>query len=72
MGSVMFDFLDNISVGSLLLISIVMLLLPFRPQPHVIEKLVMLKNGELKAAIDIFDLVYHLTPSVLLIIKLVK
>jgi len=68
----MFDFLDKISLSSLLIISIVMLLLPFRPQPHVVEKLIMLKNGELKAAIDIFDLIYHLTPSILLIIKLLK
>lgn len=68
----MFDFLDSISLNSLILFSVLMLLLPFRPMPHVVEKLIMLKNGELKAAIDIFDLFYHLTPSVLLVIKLVK
>jgi len=68
----MFDFLDNISFNSLLFISILMLLLPFRPMPHVVEKLIMLKNGDLKAAIDIFDLIYHLTPSILLVIKLMK
>lgn len=72
MGFIMFDFLDKISFSSLLIISIVMLLLPFRPQPHVVEKLIMLRNGELKAAIDIFDLIYHLTPSILLIIKVLK
>lgn len=68
----MFDFLDKISMSSLFFISVFMLLLPFRPMPHVVEKLIMLKNGELKAVIDIFDLFYHLTPSILLIIKLVK
>ncbi len=72
MESNMFNFLDNISFNTLLIFSIVMLLLPFRPMPHVVEKLIMLKNGELRAAIDIFDLFYHLAPSILLIIKLIK
>lgn len=68
----MFAFLDKVSFNSLLFISIIMLLLPFRPQPHVVEKVIMLKNGELKSAIDIFDLFYHLAPSILLIIKLLR
>ncbi len=54
MESNMFNFLDNISFNTLLIFSIVMLLLPFRPMPHVVEKLIMLKNGELREAIDIF------------------
>ncbi len=53
MESNMFNFLDNISFNTLLIFSIVMLLLPFRPMPHVVEKLIMLKNGELREAIDI-------------------
>jgi hypothetical protein len=49
-----------------------MLLLPFKPMPHVVEKLIMLKNGVLIKPIDIFDLFYHLIPSILLAIKIVR
>lgn len=68
----MFKFLDNIQLSTLIIISVIMLLLPFRPMPHVVEKIIMLKNGELKKAIDIFDLFYHLSPSFLLLIKIFK
>ena len=40
-------FLDQIPDGVLVVIAILMLLAPFRPMPHVIEKLIMLKNGSL-------------------------
>ena len=43
-------------------------LAPFAP-PHIWEKLVMLKNGELSRPIDWFDLIYHGIPWVLLITK---
>jgi hypothetical protein len=46
-----------------------MLLAPFSPMPHVVEKLIMLKNGKLTRAVDIFDLCFHLAPTVLLAIK---
>ena len=49
-----------------------MLLAPFRPMPHVIEKLIMLKAGTLKRPIDIFDLFFHLLPTILLIIKAMR
>ena len=40
-----------------------MILAPFKPMPHVLEKLIMLKNGTLTKPIDIFDLFYHLIPT---------
>jgi hypothetical protein len=46
-----------------------MLLAPFRPMPHVVEKLIMLKNGTLHRPIDVFDLFYHLSPLIVLWIK---
>jgi hypothetical protein len=49
-----------------------MLLAPLKPMPHVIEKILMLKNGTLHKPIDIFDLFFHLFPLVLLILKVVK
>jgi hypothetical protein len=45
-------------------------LAPFAP-PHIWEKLVMLKNGELSRPVDWFDLFYHGIPWVLLIMKAV-
>ena len=67
----MFKIIEKIPFMPLLLIAIIMLLLPVTPMPHVLEKLIMLKNGELTQGIDIFDLFYHLAPSILLIVKVV-
>ncbi len=39
---------------------------PFFPQPHIVEKLRMLAAGTLKKPIDIFDLVWHAWPFLLL------
>ncbi len=44
-------------------------LAPFTP-PHLIEKLVMLFNGDLKRAIDWFDLCLHGSPWLLLVFKI--
>ena len=68
----MLRWLDTIPYGILIVFAILMLLLPFRPMPHALEKLIMLKNGQLSKPIDIFDLFYHLIPTILLIIKLIR
>ena len=68
----MFSFLDKVEYPLLMIATILMLLAPFTPMPHVIEKLIMLKEGTLKKPIDIFDLFYHFVPAVLLIIKVIR
>ncbi|MDA3955305.1 hypothetical protein [Oceanispirochaeta sp.] len=68
----MFSFLDKIEYPLLIIAAVLMLLAPFTPMPHVVEKLIMLKEGTLKKAIDIFDLFYHFVPLALLIIKLIR
>ena len=68
----MLNFLDQIPYSALIVLTILMLLLPFRPMPHVVEKLIMLKNGTLNKPIDIFDLFYHTAPLILLIVKLAR
>ena len=68
----MLRWLDALPYGILIVFAILMLLLPFRPMPHVLEKLIMLRNGQLIKPIDIFDLFYHLIPTILLIIKLIR
>ena len=65
----MWSFLEKIPYTLLILLAIFMLLAPFRPMPHVIEKISMLKNGVLTKPIDIFDLIFHLIPTFLLIVK---
>ena len=68
----MLNFLDKIPYAILIFITIFMLLAPFKPMPHLVEKLLMLKNGTLHRPIDIFDLFYHLLPAVLLALKVYR
>lgn len=46
-------------------------LAPFIPEPHVWEKIKMLQAGTLKNPVDIFDLLMHGLPFVLLLLKLI-
>jgi hypothetical protein len=68
----MLKFLDKIPYSVLLIFTVFMLLAPFKPMPHVVEKILMLKNGTLHKPVDIFDLFFHLVPLILLILKAVK
>jgi len=68
----MLNFLDKVPYSILIVFTILMLLAPLKPMPHVIEKILMLKNGTLHKPIDIFDLFVHLFPLILLILKVVK
>lgn len=42
---------------------------PFFPQPHIVEKIRMLMAGTLKRPIDIFDLLWHAWPFLLLVYR---
>jgi hypothetical protein len=68
----MWSILDKIPYSILIVAAIFMLLAPFKPMPHVLEKLIMLKNGTLTRPIDIFDLFYHLIPTIFLLLKLYR
>ena len=68
----MLSFVDKIPYALLIIVAVILLLAPMQPMPHVIEKLIMLKNGTLTKPLDIFDLLFHLTPSILLGIKIVR
>lgn len=46
-------------------------LAPFVPEPHLVEKIKMLANGQLTKPIDIVDLFIHSTPFILAGLKLV-
>ncbi len=66
------QLIDNIPLSVLLILTILLGLAPFVPEPHIVEKLRMLSQGTLRKPIDIFDLFYHAAPFVLLIIKLIR
>ncbi len=68
----MWAWLDKIPYPVLIIIAVFMALAPFRPLPHVVEKLILLKDGMLNKPIDIFDLIYHLAPFILLMIKIYR
>jgi hypothetical protein len=65
-------WLDRLPLATLLLGAIALGLAPFYPEPHLVEKLRMLSQGELARPIDIFDLFLHGLPAVVLLLKLVR
>lgn len=65
-------WLDRIPLFVLVLLAVVLGLAPFTPQPHVVEKLVMLSQERLVRPVDVFDLALHGTPWILLALKLAR
>lgn len=45
-------------------------LAPFRPEPHLVEKLRLLTAGQLLRPLDVFDLLFHGAPLLLIAAKL--
>lgn len=68
----MFNFIDKTSITFFIMFSITLGLAPFFPEPHLVEKARMLLHGQLVKPVDIFDLLFHLTPWVLLTIKIIR
>lgn len=64
--------IDNIPVVLLLLVALTLGLAPFVPEPHLWEKLKMLGAGTLSKPIDIFDLLLHAIPWIVLLLKLAR
>lgn len=63
-------WLDEFSLTLIILACLLLGLAPFTPEPHVWEKLKMLFDGTLVKPMDIFDLLLHGTPFVVLLLKL--
>lgn len=66
------NWLDKIPLMVLLPVAVLLALAPFSPEPHLWEKLKMLVSGTLVKPVDIFDLLLHGTPLVLLVLKGVR
>ena len=61
---------SSLPLSLLIVICLTLGLAPFTPEPHFLEKLKMLIEGEEVRPIDIFDLALLATPWVLLDFKL--
>ena len=65
-------WLDRIPYIYLAPLAILLALAPFSPEPHLWEKLKMLFAGTLVRPIDIFDLLLHGTPLLVLVLKILR
>ena len=62
--------LDNLSFPMLIIMAVLLGTAPIGSEPHLIEKINMLMAGTLTKPLDIFDLVLHSAPIILLLMKL--
>jgi hypothetical protein len=62
--------INQIPITPLIILSLTLGLAPFVPEPHLQEKVRMLLLGDLHRPIDIFDLVMHGLPVLLLALRL--
>ncbi|MFV1993106.1 MAG: RND transporter [Acidiferrobacterales bacterium] len=65
-------WLDKIGYTPLVIVAVLLGLAPFVPEPHLWQKLNMLMDGILIKPMDIFDLVFHGSGPVLLLLKVSK
>lgn len=64
------NWLDRFPLGWLVALALWMAMAPIVPEPHLWEKLHMLVGGTLVRPLDMFDLVLHATPLLLLALRL--
>ncbi|MGA7280013.1 MAG: RND transporter [Desulfocapsaceae bacterium] len=66
----MVALIQSMPISILVVLCLTLGLAPFLPEPHVWQKLKMLAAGELTRPLDIFDLLMHGLPFVLLALRL--
>lgn len=66
----MIAWIQSLPISILVILCLTLGLAPFVPEPHIWEKLKMLAAGNLKKPIDIFDLLMHGLPFLLLLLRL--
>lgn len=62
------DFITQLDWSLVVILCLTLGLAPFAP-PHIVEKLQMLSQGNLKKPLDWFDLFFHGMPWLLLLVK---
>ena len=66
----MMGWLDKFPLVLLIAVALWLAVAPIVPEPHLVEKLRMLSQGTLTQPLDIFDLLLHTAPLVLLTTRL--
>ena len=64
--------LDKIPFRTAIIMTIFLGLAPFYPEPHLWQKLNMLVVGDLVKPIDIFDMLFHMAPGLVLLAKIYR
>jgi len=64
------SMIDRLPWVLVILVCLTLGLAPFVPEPHIVEKLRMLVKGTLSRPLDIFDLLLHAAPFLVLLAKL--
>lgn len=62
-------WLDHLPWSGLIIAALLLGTAPFGAQPHLFEKVGMLMSGTLSKPIDIFDLLMHGAPVILMVVK---
>ena len=65
----MSKFIESLPFPILIIMALLLGTAPMGGEPHLIEKINMLMAGTLAKPLDIFDLVLHSTPIILLLLK---
>lgn len=66
------SWIDRVPLVLHIVLAAYLLVAPVLPEPHVVEKVRLLLEGTLQRPLDIFDLLFHLLPTVLLAPRLYK
>jgi hypothetical protein len=66
------DWVERIPLRWHVVLAVYLLVAPVLPEPHLVEKVRWLLEGTLHRPLDIFDLLFHLVPAVLLAMRLYK
>lgn len=66
----MLKWFDRLPLSLFIIIALTLGFAPFLPEPHIWEKLKLLAAGDLARPIDMFDLLLHGLPWVLLLVKI--
>ncbi|WP_296509896.1 hypothetical protein [Rhodoferax sp.] len=67
-----FAWLDRVPLHWIVLLALGLGLAPFTPEPHLVEKVRMLMQGKLTRLLDIWDLLMHGAPLLLLLLKVAR
>lgn len=64
--------LDKIPFRTAIIMTIFLGLAPFVPEPHLWQKLKMLLAGNLVQPVDMFDMLFHAAPGLVLLAKIYR